>query len=73
MPERLAVSDEVRRETELRLQDIGRRRAALAAASEELHRDASIALKAAKGVVPMRRAAELTGLNRSTIYELYLP
>jgi DNA invertase Pin-like site-specific DNA recombinase len=53
------------------LRRLGSRRQRQRDAEEKLHADTVKALKDAEGVVPTTEAAELIGLNRSTVYEVY--
>lgn len=59
-------------EIERELADLGKRRAAQKAEKESLAKDTKAALRKAHGLIPTARAAKLAGLNRSTVYELYL-
>lgn len=59
-------------EIERELAAIGERRAAQKAEEKSLRDDTRAALRKAQGVIPTARAAKLAGLNRSTVYELYL-
>lgn len=54
------------------LDAIGDRRQALGGQEDDLRKDTREALRKAKGVVPRAEAARRVGLNRSTVYELYL-
>lgn len=56
------------------LAEIGERRKGLAAREKELQQDTKRVLRLATrvGGVPVAEAARLAGLNRSTVYELYL-
>src|SRR3954462_9017196 len=54
------------------LTGIGERRRALKEQEGALRTDTKLALRASFGHVSRAEAARLTGLNRSTIYELYL-
>jgi hypothetical protein len=54
------------------LDSLGERRARLKADEETLREDTRIGLRAARGLVPIAEAAQRAGLNRSTVYELYL-
>src|SRR3954449_5565086 len=54
------------------LEAIGNRRRTLREQEGALRTDTREALKATRGHVSRAEAARLTGLNRSTIYELYL-
>jgi hypothetical protein len=54
------------------LTEIGERRAQIRQDEEKLRDDTKGALRASAGLVSRAQAARLTGLNRSTIYELYL-
>jgi hypothetical protein len=50
----------------------GPRHPRLKADEETLREDTRIGLRAARGLVPIAEAAQRAGLNRSTVYELYL-
>lgn len=54
-----------------KLRNIGQRRKRLRGEEEKLHRDTIKGLELALGVIPTTEAAELVGLNRSTVYEVY--
>lgn len=54
-----------------KLRQIGTRRGRMDSQRKSLHEDTIKALKDAKGVIPTTEAAELVGLNRSTVYEVY--
>ena len=53
------------------LRRLGVRRDRLRKEEKALHKDTKAALKQANGVIPVSEAAELLGLNRSTVYEVY--
>lgn len=61
-----------REEARKALDDIGRRRRTLEGKEEDLRTDTKQALRATKGLVSRAEAARRIGLNRSTLYELYL-
>lgn len=54
-----------------RLKRVGSKRARLQRQSEALQRDTIEALELADGVIPTTEAADLIGLSRSTVYEVY--
>lgn len=54
-----------------RLRQIGRRRKAQQIKERQLQDDTNRMLQQARGVIPTTEAAELVGLTRSTVYEVY--
>lgn len=66
------TDDKTRARARRELSAIGARRRALDGQKEGLQGDTERVLKRWRGTVPLAEAARLVGLNRSTIYELYL-
>lgn len=54
------------------LDEIGRRRRELNEQEETLRDATRAALRQSQGIIPRAEAARRVGLNRSTVYELYL-
>lgn len=59
------------KEARKRLKAVGRKRDSHRKAATRIQRETADALESAKGVVSITEAAELVGLNRSTVYEVY--
>lgn len=59
-------------EARRRCRAIGARRKRLAKAEERLSEDTTRALRTARGVLPVKEAATLAGITRSTAYDVYL-
>lgn len=68
------MSVQVTNEQEAReaLEDLGRRRRDLREQEDTLREDTEKVLRASRGHVTVKEACKLAGLNRSTVYELYL-
>lgn len=65
--------DKAKREGEAVLRRLGARRARYEEEGEALKAAIVKALSDTQGAVSRERAAELLGLHRSTLYELYMP
>lgn len=71
MPSKLTPAEEAA-EIRAQLDDIGQRRQAMKDEDEVLREETANLLRRARGIVPMAEASRRAGLNRSTVYELYL-
>lgn len=68
MPVQVMTEDQAREA----LAALGERRRDLKSEEKELREETEKVLRASRGVIPVKEACRLAGLNRSTVYELYL-